>query len=195
MTLGPLARDDQQQAIHCRIVPRLGEADEGVDALIAPHIVGIDAEKGVGLEQRLGAHQAAAGLEQRVALVGNDDGQVTRMFRQMRLDHPGAIMDVDDDPPHPGGAQMIQHMVDQRRAADTNERLGPIIGQRAHARAQPSRHDHRARWQRRHAANDAQKAARLSAGTWASNHARSGARCGAARSRSNRPHIRGWNWR
>ena len=119
----------------------------------------------------------------------------------------GEVMDVDDDLLDPRGAEAVEDMVDQRLARDFDQRLGAGCGQRAHALAQPRRHDHRGARRRgldrraeRHGAGLAvhaasQAAARAEAGMLASNHALTGASAGCARSRSSRPHMRGWNLR
>ena len=85
--------------------------------------------------------------------------------------------------------------------------LGPRGGQRAHALAEAGGHDHRRMrdfggdlWaQAERAAGvhsaSAQAAARSAGGTLASNQARTGSSPGAARSRSSRPHMRGWKLR
>ena len=131
----------------------------------------------------------------------------SRVRREMRFERVGEIMDVDHDLLDPRGAQPVEDMVDQRLAGDFDQRLGAGRGQRAHALAEPRRHDHRGarrggldRGAERHGAGLAvhaasQAAARAEAGTLASNHALTGASAGCARSRSSRPHMRGWNLR
>ena len=66
-----------------------------------------------------------------------------RRAPQMRLHLIGEIMDVDHDPPDPGVAQLVEHMVDQRRARRPRSVAWAACRQRPHPRPQPRRHHHR----------------------------------------------------
>ena len=67
------------------------------------------------LRQRL--DHAAAGAEQRVALVGDDDLRPLPR-REMLLDLVGEVMHVDHGALDAGLGEPVEHMVDQRLAAD-----------------------------------------------------------------------------
>ncbi len=169
----------------------------------------LTARNGSAVDQRLGLDQPAAGLEQQVALVGDADLQPMRAAAEMRLERVGEIVDVDDHLLHARRAQPVEHMVEQRLAGDLDQRLGPGRGQRPHALAEPGGHDHRGLGHlRRHFGAEA--AARAWSASrrllpWLARDA--AARCsrrtsrgpassrGCARSRSSRPHMRGWNRR
>ena len=73
-------------------------------------------------EQRQRPLDAAAGLKQRVALVGDDDLRRAAGL-QMRLDPVGEMVDVDDGRLDAGRGEAVEAMVDQRAAADLDERL------------------------------------------------------------------------
>ena len=151
-----------------------------------------------------GLDQPAAGFQQQLALVGNDDLEAVRAARKMRFERVRQIMDVDHDLAHAGRAQLFEHMVEQRLAADLDQRLGPGRGQRPHALAEARRHDHRRMRDlagtsaRRRSARRAwlmpprfHGSRRCSGATLASNQSRTGSRPGWARSRSSKaPHAR-----
>ena len=117
-------------------------------------------------------------------------------------------MDVDHRLLDARRPEPVERMVDQRPAGHLDQRLGPGRGQRPHPLAEPRRHHHRRRRHRR--ARIGAERERLSgsgscravlaprrrraspAGTLASNQALTGASAGWARSRSSRPHMRGW---
>lgn len=61
----------------------------------------------------------------------------------MGLQRIGKIVDVDDHLFDPGGAQPVEDMIEQRLAANLDQRLGAGRGQRPHPLAEPGGHDHR----------------------------------------------------
>ena len=154
-------------------------------------------------------NQPAAGFHQQVALVRDHDLEPVRAAREMRFERVRQIVDVDDHLLHARGAQLLEHMIEQRLAGDLDQRLGPGRGQRAHPLAETGSHDHRrmrhlGRAPRRASARPASSGScrllpRLARGArggmLASNQSRTGFRCGCSRSRSSRPHIRGWKRR
>ena len=189
-------RHQQQQRVHRRIAPRRRQRPDRVGRAVDPQIVAVDAEERRVAEQRQGTDEPAAGLEQPRALVRDRHLDIMDPRVQMRLQRVGQIMDVDHGAPDSGAAQPIEDMVDQRLAGDADQRLGPRGGERAHPLAQAGRHHHRhlrhapagigaqrQRPLRAHAASTIGSPRRPS-GTLASNHARTGASAGWARSRS-----------
>ena len=179
-----------------------------VGRAVDPQIVAVEREERIAVDQRRGLDEPAAGLHQQVALVGDHHLKPVRAARQMRFERVGEIMDVDDDLLDARHAQLLEHMVEQRLAVDLDQRLGLGRGQRTHALAQPGGHDHRGtRHFGRHFGAQPQGAPawlmrpalhgsrRCSGAMFASNQSRTGSRCGWARSRSSRPHIRGWKRR
>ena len=84
---------------------------------------------------------AAAGVEQVRALVGNDDARLAPAG-DMVLDLVGEMMDVDDRSLDAGRGQAVEHIVEQRLAADRDQRLGRAIGERPHAHAVAGRQNH-----------------------------------------------------
>ena len=118
---------------------------------------------------------AAAGFQRLGAFVGNDQARqdpcgVARL--QMRFQAVGEGVDVDHRDLDTDLRQAIEHMVDQRPAADLDQRLGPVVGQGAHTGAQTGGQHHGDFW-RAHG--------RASAGTCRSNQAFMPARVGSAR--------------
>ncbi len=123
---------------------------------------------------------AAAGIQQAGALVGDQDLQVAARA-QVGLDLAGEVVDVDHDPLDPSLNQLVQHPVDQRPPSHRDQRLGGRVGQRPHAGAEPGRQHHRGSGpffavRGRHAL--------ASAGTCRSNQRLSPAIAGSVRSRS-----------
>ncbi len=186
-----LERHDQHQHVHRRRVPRLCHPHQRVVPLFGEPVVGIDAEERIIGHQRQGLDQSAAGIAQQFALVRHADVEILRMGGQMRFDLVGQIVDIDHNPPDPGIAQQVQHVIEQRRTRHFNQRLGPVGGQRQHPRALPRRHDHRGIWDGVHSSHSPPPAARSSAGILASNQAATGASAGCPRSRSSSAQTRG----
>ena len=60
----------------------------------------------------------------------------------------GEVVHVDHRALDAGFGQTVEHVVDQRLAADFDQRLGPPVGERAHARAEAGGKHHGAagRW-------------------------------------------------
>ena len=91
---------------------------------------------------RQGALDAATLIQQLPALVRNDDLRV-RAPVQMRLHHASKVMHVDHSAPDAGLGKAVQHVIHQRLAADLRQRLGQVIGERAHAGAKTGGKHHR----------------------------------------------------
>ena len=91
------------------------------------------------LRQRL--DDAAAGAEQLRPLVRDDDVGVPPR-REMAFDLVGEVMHVDDRALDAGVGQPVEHVIDQRLAADLDQRLGDLAVVGAHARAEPGGQHH-----------------------------------------------------
>ena len=85
MAVGARLRHHQQQRIHRRIVPAVGEQFDRVARAIGPDIVAVRAQYRVAAQQWFGLDQSAAGFEQRGALVGRFDGEGPIACFEMRL--------------------------------------------------------------------------------------------------------------
>ncbi len=126
----------------------------------------------------------SAGLQQRATLVGDQDLGSAAPRLQVRLQLIGEGVDIDHDALDALRLQPVEQMVDQGAAAHLDQRLGPVVGERAHAGAKPRSEHHGGGG--RGAAQ-----ARCSAGTSRSNHAFRPSRPGAARLRSRWRQVRG----
>ena len=84
--------------------------------------VGIDVEERRVAEQRQRLDHAAAGAEQQAALVGDDDLRL-RARGEMALDLLGEVMHVDHRALDARFRQPVEHVIDQRLAADLDQRL------------------------------------------------------------------------
>ena len=60
----------------------------------------------------------------------------------MALDLVGEMMDVHDRALDPLLGEAVEHVVDQRLAADRDQRLGDLAVERPHARAEPGCEHH-----------------------------------------------------
>ncbi len=199
--------DEQEERVHLGFAPLRGEQAEGVGWAVDPVIVAVDDEESVLSDHRRGLDQPAAGFEQQAALVADRHAEPSAARGKVGLKRVSEIMDVDHDLLDPGGAEAVEDMIDERLSGDFDERFWARCGERAHALAEASGQDHRGSrrrgvngWAKRHGARRTshsgfQAAARAEAGTLASNHALTGASAGCARSRSSKPHKRGWNLR
>jgi hypothetical protein len=148
-----------------------------------------------------------ASFEQQPPLVTDPDVEILSPGLEVRFQRVGQIVDVDDDLRHAGGTEPVEHMIDQRLSRHLDQRFRPSRGERTHPLAQPGRHDHGrignhcldCRAKRKcarladHLPASCHAAARAACGTLAPNQARTGASDEWARSRSRRPHMRGWN--
>ena len=84
---------------------------------------------------------AHIGAEKLVPLVGNHDARALALL-EMALDLVGEVMDVDDRALDPLLGQAIEHIVDQRLAADLHQWLGDLPAERPHAGAEPGGEHH-----------------------------------------------------
>jgi hypothetical protein len=134
---------------------------------------------------RVEAFAAAAGLQQHVAFVGNDDVRLASTL-QMGLQPVGEGVDVDHRPGDALLQKAVQHVIDQHAAANLHQRLGPVVGQRSHPRAETGGQHH---------GRDGRAHDRVSVGACRSNQRLSPSMPGCARLRSSCRHMRGRNWR
>ena len=184
-------RHQQQQRVHLRRVPPLGQQPQRVDRAVDPQVVAVDDVERVAVDQRQRLGHPAAGFEQQLALVGQFEVEPGRLAAQVGNDLVGEIMRVDHGAADACGAQMIERAVEQGPPADLDQRLGPGRGQRPHPLAQPRRQHHRG-GRHRHVEHRAQRqrgrepaahpaisaSPRALAGTLASNQSRTGASTG-----------------
>ena len=144
------ARRHEQQDIHVLGVPIGEEAGQRWSRPFDPQRVRVADEERVPAEAGQDLSDAAALVEQLVALVRNRDGR-GGAAREMSLDLVGAVMDIDDGPAHAGVVETVEHMVQHGSAADRDEGLRDRIGDGPHARPHAGREHHRGvRNQRRH---------------------------------------------
>ena len=136
-------RRQQQQHIHRGGIEGVAKPREIRLHAVDPHGVGIDVEERRVAEQRQGLGHAAAGAEQRPALVRDDDAR-TLPRGEMAFDLVGKMMHVDHRAFDAGVGETVEHVVDQAFAADLHQRLRdmPVVG--PHAGAEAGRQHHRA---------------------------------------------------
>ena len=135
-----LPRREKQQDVHLLRPPGLEEARQVLGLTLRPERIGVEDEE-FGAEERQRALDPASRLQERVAFVGDRDGEVGQT-RDVILDHVGQVMDVDHDLAQPGLEQAPERVVDQGTSRDLHERLRPPIGDGPHALAEPGREDH-----------------------------------------------------
>ena len=178
----------QQQRIDGFGIPAFLHAVERVAHALDPDGIGIKHEERLALEIGQRFHDAAAGAQQLVILFRDADFNILAL-REMCLEHVGFVVRVDDSHRHAGRDEAVERVVDQCLARNLHQRLGAVIGQRPHPRAQTRRHHHRPR-------GSAQVTApstfpRASRGMVLSYHDFSFARAGCSRSRFRYPQTRG----
>ncbi len=179
--LGPLeavaafAGRQQHGDVHLRGVEGVGQGLERGDLALDPGGVDVGHKDRIGPQQGQGVGDAAAGIQQAGALVGDQDLGAAPAGRQVRLNLVGEVVDVDDRAGHPRRRQAVEHVVDQGAAGHLDQGLGPVVGQGPHAGAEAGGQDH---------GGGDLRHGRAPAGTWRSNQPFSPSMPGAARSRS-----------
>ncbi|MNS90652.1 hypothetical protein D3C72_1247120 [compost metagenome] len=181
---GAFAPGQQQGGVHALGVPQADEIRQRV-APVDPDAVDIGDEDGIVAEQGTGLLQAAAGLQQFGALVGDDDGG-TGAGGQMAFQPVGEPVDIDHGLLNTGLGQPVEDVVDQGASADLHQGLGPVVGQGAHPRAEPGGEDHGGL-----GGGGGGGHRRTSSGTWRSIQAATGSRPGAFRLAFRWAHMRG----
>ena len=119
----------------------MGEAHEVRLHAVDPDGVGIDVEERRAAELRHRPHRAAASAEQLCALVGDHDCRPLAR-RKMPLDLVGEVMHVDHRPFDAGFGEAVEHVVDQRLAADRHQGFRHRAVVRPHAGAEARRQHH-----------------------------------------------------
>jgi hypothetical protein len=97
----------------------------------------------VGIEQREGVLEAAAGAEQDVLGAVDDAGAERRAVAQLALDDVAAVVDVDDDVADAVGDELGEAEAQDRQVAHRQHRLGALVGQRAQAGTLAGAQQHR----------------------------------------------------
>ena len=176
---GAFERHDQHQHVHPRAVPGPGHVNQRIAAFVDPPVIGIDAQKRIGADQRQRLDQPAAGIAQQFALIRNGHLEIAGMGGKVGFNLIGQVVDIDHDSPDPGFTQLIEHVIDQRRSRHFDQRLGAVGGQRHHPRALARGHDHRGvRDWGTHPSNVPPPMLRSTPGTLASNHFATGSSAG-----------------
>ena len=137
MTLG-----EQQQHVHFVAVPGAGEARDLRLRLVDPERVGVADEKRLAAEFVEHLDDAAALIEQQVALVRNFDARRLPVA-QMIFDLVGEPMDVDDGLAHARLVEAVERVIEHGLAADAHQRLGQGQRDRTHPRAEARREHQR----------------------------------------------------
>ncbi len=179
---GPLHAGQQQPGGHAGWIEAFAQ---GADRLrrrfgvLDPHGIYVGDQNRRLDQQRPREPDPAAGLERpRVAaLVGYGDVGPAPAAGEMGDQGVGEGVDVDHRPLHPRLGQAVEHVVDQRLAADLDQGLGSVVGEGAHPGAEPSGQHHGG-------PRDRAGHARAPSGTCRSNQALSGRSAGSCRFRS-----------
>ena len=151
-----LGRTEQKQAIHAGLVPGGAQTLEGGTALVDPDRIAVDDEEGFAAQNRQSLDDTAAGIEEFLALIGNDDlGRGVSL--RPGFDLIGEVMDIDHDRLAACFAKPRETIFDERHALDGHQRLGLAIGQRLHALAEARRHHHGSFSYARHCGRDSRK--------------------------------------
>ena len=199
--VGARERHHQQKRVHLGVVPARCQQPDRVDRPVDPKVVAVDHQHRRVAQQMPRLDEPAARLHQHFPLVGDHDVDPREPIGDVRLQRVRKVVHVDDRALDPGGLQSLEHVIDQRFPCNLNQRLGSRRGQRAHPLAQSRSHHHRClghdptrdradRLLAGHAPS-ASGSPRNSGGTFAANHAATGAMTGWARSRSRYVQTRG----
>ena len=137
----PCGGRNQKRDVHCFRIECMRQARDVGSRAFDPEGVGVAEKERLLSEERQGALDAAALVEERGALVGDENSR--RAARgEMRLDLIGVPVDVDDCAFDAVLGQPIEAMIDQGPAADLDQRLRQHVRDRAHARAQTRSEHH-----------------------------------------------------
>src|SRR5690606_29887182 len=101
------------------------------------------------------------------------------------------VVHVDHCASYAGLRQAIERVIDQRLARHFHQRLGPIVGERAHPRTKACCKHHGGIGRQRGHCSSPPPVSRISRGTFTVNHSATGASAGCLRSRSSACHTRG----
>ncbi len=131
---------DQQHAIDLGRIECGDQPRERRPRAVHPERVAVDHEEWRGAQQVERRLHAAAGLQQRG--LAAQDGARAGARREMRGDPVGVPVGVHHDGLHARLGQPIERVVDQRPAAERQQRLGGAVGERAHAGADTGGQQH-----------------------------------------------------
>ncbi len=142
MSGGIVGSREHEKNIHACAVPRKGQPIEIPTVAVDPERIGVENEEGVGAQFGQCLDDAACGIEQQTAFVGDHDPRpcaagdmIDNLLRQ--------VVDIDDRLPGTRRGQGIEPPVEQGLAGYAYHRLRHRIGQRSHALAEPSGQNHR----------------------------------------------------
>jgi hypothetical protein len=94
-------------------------------------------------EQRQSSQDAAAGFERALRLLAETDLHAEALAAtQCAADELALPREIDDDAFDARARQCLEVILDERLAADFQQRLRPRVGQRAHPFAAPGGQDH-----------------------------------------------------
>ena len=128
--------EKQQKRLHPAAVPGGGEFLQRIRP--GPDPVAVQDRDGASAQKRQGRLQAAASFQNRPGFVADGDAATCQMGFHLL----GPVMRVHHRAGHTGAMPYVKGMIDQRAARDRDQRLRPVLGQRAHAGAEPGGEDH-----------------------------------------------------
>src|SRR3984957_19452092 len=128
----PRAGRNQQQDVHRLWIETSGQARNIRARPLDPEGVGVADQERIPADQRQGALDPAALVEQLRALVGDDDLRRPALG-ELRLDLVGKPMHVDDRPLAPVLRQPIEAIIEERPAMNLDQRLRQRLRDRPHA--------------------------------------------------------------
>ena len=130
----------QEHRVHGSRVERAGEAGEGMILAVEPQDIAVDDKKAFA-EQRQRPTNPAAGFEELLFPRDLDQRMLSR--GEPGGDHLRLVMQIDDDMLDPDQGQLVDRVVEQRAAADFDERLWHGVADRAHPGPEAGGENHR----------------------------------------------------
>ena len=109
-----------------------------------PEGIGVHHQHGVGVEERQGVPEAAAGIEQ-AGLLGEAESPIGVPAGQpleMGADLVRMVVNIDDEMRQTLGSGRRRDTVEERKAADLEQRLRPRLGEGQHAPAEAGSEQH-----------------------------------------------------
>ena len=130
--LGGAAADAEGDEVALRPMLRLdgADVDVGEDVDVVHQYVVAAGEEGCGMLE------AAAGVEQKGALVADVDGAVPLAGADEVGDHVGEVVHVDNDVADAGAGEGADGVLEERDARDFDQCLGTVVGEWAQAGAE-----------------------------------------------------------
>ena len=170
-------RHAHQQRIHPVGVPCVRQQGQRVGA--RPDRIGVHGKHRPVAQKRQRIAQPAAGF-QNIGLFHNRLHVAPCQMVQQRV---GLIVQVHDDPPQHDTARQIKRVVDQRLARDRDHRLGLVLGQMLHPRAEAGGKHHHGIWGVAHLAFKSFRNSGVGAGREGRSTSAKGASAGSSRLR------------